>query len=507
MRLPKGASVFWRPSKKRWVLSYADPALGRPQKILPETVTSETAANRWALEYLAEKGLNPSDVLQRRKSTGPTVADCAARWLKLREADERVAPATLKANKGHLNGYILPAFGGVPIAALEVRALRAWLRELRGKMSASTCRNIRATFSVLYADAMAEEWIKRDANLLDHPGVKAELPELESGEPMVLPVAWVQQLISDSTIHVERRARYALAFTTGMRDGEVSGVRIKDLDLASPIPSLRIEQAVAIVGEKGPKGFAKAKGPKTKKSRRTLPLHDAARAALQEWIEGDREALLGGASSEFLFPRPDGRGARPRSAERLRVDLGAIGLPTEIREEPVEFKATRSSFATWLEDAGVSEAIRKRLMGHAARDVTERHYTARELAPLAAAVATIQLVWHPSGTRPNLVTSGTRNDEMLNDFMAPPAGIEPATNGLGILRTKSTACDRRADEAHSSALKSTRRKDLRSLKGLRKRGRRGAELVTEDLDLVRRGLEVLVSVDTELERWILEGKK
>jgi len=36
--------------------------------------------------------------------------------------------------------------------------------------------------------------------------------------------------------------------------------------------------------------------------------------------------------------------------------------------------------------------LRKRLMGHAVRDVTERHYTARELEQLAEAVWTLRFM-------------------------------------------------------------------------------------------------------------------
>jgi integrase len=77
----------------------------------------------------------------------------------------------------------------------------------------------------------------------------------------------------------------------------------------------------------------------------------------------------------------------------VRADLLAARLPETHDGRPVDFKATRSTFATMLDDAGVDERIRKRLMGHRSGDVTETHYTPRSLAQLAAAVATIGLEW------------------------------------------------------------------------------------------------------------------
>ena len=127
---------------------------------------------------------------------------------------------------------------------------------------------------------------------------------------------------------------------------------------------------------------------------------------------------------------PPRRPSRPRSAELLRADLAACGLPVDVGGAAVELKATRSSFASWLADAGVDSALRKRLMGHAARDVTEKHSTARTLAALADAVATIPLVWI-SGTVPGVVPVGTAIEANPRELLAPPARIGLATFGLG----------------------------------------------------------------------------
>ena len=434
--MPEGASVFWRKDKKRWVLSYADPARGQPQKVLPKEITNQRAAEQWARAWLDAEGLRPTEALAQRRDEGPTVALCADRWLALLEKDSRVAPATLAGNRGHLHNHILPTFGARPIAGLEVPELRAWLRALREKIKgASTVRNIYYTMSSLYAAAMAEGWVRHPSNVVAHPGVKKEVPDLDdSKEVLRLPVAWAQTLIESPTISLERRARYSLAFTSGMRDGEIAGVRFKFLQLDAEVPVLKVFEAVAIIGAKGKGGFAKAKAPKTKKSKRTLPLHPATVAALREWIETGWSALVGRAPGpeDFLFPGLNGRGARPRSAELIRYDLAAVGLPIDLEGQPIEFKATRSSFSSWLDAADVPRERIKRLLGHAARDVTEAHYTKRDLEQLMAAVLVIPLVWTAGvGTRPVAMTGGTSSEVNLAESLAPPARIGLATFGLG----------------------------------------------------------------------------
>lgn len=622
MSLPAGVSVFYRASKRRFVLSYADAARGRPQRVLPAEVTSRRAAEAWALDYLQSSGVRPSAALAQRREEGPTVAASAAKFLAMQEADERVAPATYRSRKGHLTNHILPRFGERAVAALDVPELRAWLRELRTKVAPQTCRNVVSTFALLYAAARAEGWVKREVNVVDDEGVRAELPELDDHEPLEIPLPWAQMLIASPKVPLERRARYALAFTSGMRDGEIAGARIQDLEgvddealgqdagggsagshlarrerrpqpdrcggrtglgAVAPgrvqggaqtsrhpgdirdhrpeeihIAAIRIEQAVAIVGAKGKGGFAQARPPKTRKSRRTLPVHPAAVEALRAWLASEERAALVGhrdlKPEDYLFPGPGGVAARPRSAEHLRADLKALGLPTSLDGHPVEFKATRSSFASWLEEAGVSEAIRKRLMGHVAKDVTEKHYTRRDLGRLAEAVATIALTWegaeehgseraaeesvghhaerrpqavqvgrddprrgrgetgaarreetaHDSlgpctgarddgecgarsagssrgrcgaGTRPILVTAGTRNEAKCAEEQAPPAGIEPATNGLGSLQRSADIRPLIRWKAFESSAREASRKGFCASNGLLKVGRRGVFLV------------------------------
>jgi len=392
MNLPKGTSLFYRKSKKRWVLSYADPVRGQPQKVLPREIVRQRDAETWALEWLRVQGIRPDAVLEQRRDEGLSLAACAEKWLELRSKDSRIAPATLNNNRQHLKNWILPILGTRPIASIEAPEVGAFLRDVREKRSPSTVRNVYYTLCTLYSDAMAEGWVNALANVIAHPAVQRELPDLETKSAVRIPIEWARGLVHDARISIEWQARYALGFTSGARDGEIAGLRWNDIDAECNPPVFRIDRAVAIIGEKGEGGFAKVKGPKTKGSKRTMPLHSVALAKLLQWREKwcelvGREPKPG----DFVFPGPSGGPARPKSAAQLREDLERIGLPTSIRGQPVNFKATRASFATWLDEAGVPEQVRKRLMGHAVRDVTEKHYTVREMEQLAKAVGVIVL--------------------------------------------------------------------------------------------------------------------
>jgi site-specific recombinase XerD len=445
--LPPGVSLFPRAEKRRWVMSCAP---NWRQQVLPSEIVTCDEAVAYVSRHLATTGANPGAEMVRARTVGLTVDECAEKWLKILEADERCAPASLKGHRGFMKNWIRPKFGKRPIGELDLRAvpeLRAWLRELRAAHpdGGRTIDHMISTFTRFVDAALAEGWIRAwvpagDAksaewalsavNVLRHPGVRAEMPKVRRTEPLRLPVPWVQELLDAPTVDLENRARYAMAFCEGMRDGEIAGVQLKRLSRATP-PTVKIDQAVALVGAKGKNGHAKPKDPKTEGSRRTLPLHACADAAIDEWVTEGLPRLLGRLPTpeDYLFPRADGQPSRPRSAEQLRADLKAAGLATEIDGQPVEFKSARSSFLTWLDENGVDGRIRKRLAGHLAGDVTEEHYTVRELRQLAGAVATIPLTWtRCAGTVRGPVPGGTvaggnsANSPMIS---AEEKGFEP----------------------------------------------------------------------------------
>ena len=411
--LPPGVSLFPRPKHKRWIMSCAP---DWRQRTLPREIVTCDDAVAYVRRQLEAVGADPGAAMRRRRDVGLTIEECAGKWIGLLEGDERCAPATLKQHRGCLKNWILPRFGQKPIAELDARAvpeLRAWLRELRAAHpeGARTILHTVSSFASLVDAALAEGWIRATlpagdaqvaawalsaANVLRHPGVRGELPKARDKGPLRLPIPWVQKLLDAPAVELEHRARYGLAGCTGMRDGEIAGVQLRRLARQGAPATVRIEEAVALVGAKGKGGHAKPKAPKTEGSRRTLPVHAAcAAAAVEEWIAVGLPRLLGRQPrpEDYLFPRADGRPSRPRSAEQLRADLRAAGLPDNVDGRPIEFKSFRSSFLTWLDEAGVDERVRKRLAGHRASDVTEHHYTVRELAQLGAAVDLIALRW------------------------------------------------------------------------------------------------------------------
>lgn len=356
-QLPAGVTLFSRPEQRRWVMALAPEW---KQTRLPKEIVRPDAAFAFVLSYLEEHKLNPGAVIERNREEGPDVNWCADKWLVKLEADDRCAPATFKGHRSHLTHWIRPKFGKTPVAALDVPMARAWMIELRlAKKNGRTVSHMWSSFTSLYDYCMAEgyvrvvaddPWLRGRVNILRHPAVLAEMPEIEESEPHPIPMRIVRPLVNAAEVGLENRARYMLGVTSGYRDGEIAGIKIKALDLdgnEEEPPIARIEQSLATIGAKVGVAYAKPKKTKTKSSKRKTPLHRAAVAAIREWLTEGWPAYVGRqpGPEDYLFPRPDGEPCRPKSARELREDLLRAGLPAELDGRPFEFKDLRATFA------------------------------------------------------------------------------------------------------------------------------------------------------------------
>ena len=152
--------------------------------------------------------------------------------------------------------------------------------------------------------------------------------------------------------------------------------------------------AVALQGDDGRNS---RRAPKTKASRRPVPLHPLAADVVAAWKADGWRSYVGRepAANDPIFPNPRGEAWRPDSAPFLRDDLEAAGLATVTATgELIEFRSTRRSFTTWLDSHGLPGEVQDRLIRHVDASVRGRHYRGESpetLARLAAAVATIRL--------------------------------------------------------------------------------------------------------------------
>ena len=156
-----------------------------------------------------------------------------------------------------------------------------------------------------------------------------------------------------------------LAASTGMRRGEVLGLRWSDVDLSQR--TLRVCQVVELVS-----GNVFLKEPKTERSRRTIALPDRLLEELKGYRKEHAELCLGFGLGkvDLVFPHwPDGKLRNPSHfSKAFSREVAAAHLPH------VTFHGLRHTHVTHLLRSGVPVHVVSARAGHANPTVTLNIY-------------------------------------------------------------------------------------------------------------------------------------
>jgi integrase len=254
--------------------------------------------------------------------------------------------------------HIVPALGGVPLQGLTPAHLTAFYRALlddgrrdgSGGLAPKSVRNVHGVLHAALRDAVRWGYLLRNvAGAADLP--KDMTPEMHVWSPGQLRAFLAQ------VRHEPLYAAWLLFTTTGMRRGEVAGLRWADVDLDAGRVSPRRPRVVVnyevVISE-----------PKTAKGRRSLALDPATVAALRDHRRRQlEERLVVGSKwqdSGLVFTWPDGRPIHPERFSRwFEQHARAAGLP-KIRLHDV-----RHSYATAALAAGEPAKVVSERLGHA----------------------------------------------------------------------------------------------------------------------------------------------
>jgi len=347
----------------------------------------------------AERSVFVGQARARSADASLTLADLEERWHAVLDRDVHVKASTRVTYKSCVSSRAIPKLGKLPIVSLTVPVLRAWVRELCDDLEPSTVRNNAIALTRFLSDVRAEGWVALESNPMKHEDVRALLPSVEApdAEEIVKFSKDVREaLIARPELPHDRFGLYLAALLAGLRAGELRGLTFADLDLEATIPLLRVRRQFGL--KRGADDVATTSTPKSKSSKREVPLHPLLVAWLTWWRdEGwaarfDRERT----DADAVFPTVTGDAGRPRDPNILRRDLTAAGQPEDFvtpegERLPYTFHAFRRTFASMLVETGASLEIIGMLAGHAGKTVTERHYMGRSLEAMADAVARLRV--------------------------------------------------------------------------------------------------------------------
>jgi integrase len=259
---------------------------------------------------------------------------------------------------------VLPLLGKVQLQKLLPQHLqKLYNQKLEEGYAPQTVKHIHRVLHRALGDALRWQLVVRNVCDAVHPPrvPKKEMLQALTGEQ-------AQQFL-EATAGDPLEALYVLALTTGMRQGELLGLKWVDLDLA--LGTLQVRRTITRLAKKG---FSVSE-PKTAKSRRKIHLTRLAIEVLKRHRLRQHEAKLaaGPAWDEqgWVFCNKVGRPIEVGNMIRrsFRRVLNKAGLPV------IRFHDLRHSAASLLLSLGVHAKIVQELLGHSQISLTLDTYS------------------------------------------------------------------------------------------------------------------------------------
>ena len=290
------------------------------------------------------------------------LGDYLRQWIK-DYATGAVAPTTLDRYKSLSRIHIEPALGYVPVTKLTPQAIQAYLsKKLSGNLSPSTVHHI---YRLLY---QALRHGVRWGMLLRNPADAVDPPRRRNPEVRVWDEEQTKLFLGEAKRSSKYYPLYLAAALTGMRQGELLGLRWRDVDLALRVIS--IQQTFYQLGKQ-----QLFKEPKTSKARRTVALPDVLIDQLRALKEQQKQhrAFHGQdyVDHDLVFCQSNGRPLRANNIVRrdFRKITKLAGLPK------IRFHDLRHSHATHLLRQGENPKVVQERLGHSSPAFTLSVYS------------------------------------------------------------------------------------------------------------------------------------
>lgn len=285
-------------------------------------------------------------------------------WL---DNKQDVSPETRETNKGHIKNHITPAIGEVLFQKLSVDDIEKLINSMQQKtlpdgtkLSDGTIRKIFNLVQTAYKAAQKKELIvKNPFDLLD----KGSRPRASKSKVDYWTVEEVKKFFS--VLEHRQRILFILAIYTGMRRGEILGLRWKDIDFVNS--QIRIRQTLKPrqrVKEGGKNDNAERSITISKYVKSELKKHK--NLVIQECWSAEREFKEDG----FVVCQPDGN---PISIGNFDKFWKRVIKNTGMRK--IRFHDLRHTCASLLLTSGAHPKVVQELLGHSSIKVTLDTYS------------------------------------------------------------------------------------------------------------------------------------
>ena len=273
-----------------------------------------------------------------------TIAEAGERHLEQLAIKGRKA-TTIEATESALRVHLVPHFGDRTLDRIDIQVVERFIAaKSRDGLAPKSIRNYLGTLHSIFELAVRNGWAR------ENPVKAATKPESTSDpEIHFLTIEEIEAVliaVPDDALGSIEPTLYLTAAMTGLRQGELIGLRWQDVDwLAGKV---RVRRSY-VRGEYG--------SPKSRRGFRAVPLADRVAAELESLSQ--RSAYT--ADEDLVFGHPET--GNPLDRSKVRKRFKAAIRRAGVRD--VRFHDLRHTFGTRMAAAGVAMRTLQEWMGHA----------------------------------------------------------------------------------------------------------------------------------------------
>lgn len=360
------ATVKQVPGKKGiWEIRYdsEDPATGNRRQHKRRFQGTKAQADKYAVEI--QNQVNKGEYIDLEQIS---LNEYLGKWLE-DYCQPNLSFKGLETYRGFINKYIIPNMGGLKLANLKAGHIQSFYTKMA--VSKADGGPGLSNTSILHQHRMLKEALKHAQEwgyIHNNPADKVQPPRRNRPEMKTLSIEQAQYLINSLKDH-KIFIPFILALKTGMRVGEVCGLRWENVDLQNG--SISITHSLQRQGKS-----LVLKEPKTKKSRRSIPIPQDVVEVLKTVRRQHKEDRLaiGSAGYDprgFVCAWDDGKPLEPnwvgKQWRRIRDDDKEQAKKEERApyiSDGVRFHDLRHTHATILLSQGVSLKVVQERLGH-----------------------------------------------------------------------------------------------------------------------------------------------
>lgn len=293
-----------------------------------------------------------------RLATGPAadsgklnLANYLSRWLE-NTVEPTVRPGTYSNYERSVRLEISPRLGGILLNKLSAFHIEQFYGQMRREGRSPHAQQMAAKVLTLALGHAARTHL-----IPYNPSTGIRKPKAPESEMQVLNDEEMQRFLEAAKGH-RLEALFVLALTSGMREGELLGLRWVDVDWKGA--AINVQRALDRDGH--------LTEPKSRAARRRIELPQGTLAALREHR---KQQLADGAAGALIFS--DRAGNPLRKSNFIRRDFKPLLKKADLPD--IRFHDIRHTHASWLLRNGENVKTIQERLGHAKVELTLRVYS------------------------------------------------------------------------------------------------------------------------------------